>query len=190
MFEHNELILEMVELGQEVNPACPFVSCITDEWGQLLVTAVSSKHISPLYTSEQLALHLLARNYSCKPNQPLTLYSTAEITPAGVEALIHMNLYAGIQITRHVYGASREDVSRLWSPCSSITCTDMYEAFRGERPVIEFIGGVEKDACDAMFEEAGILFRDGTGPVLSSDLEEFCSIEDWMLESCYEDVCE
>ncbi len=190
MFEHNELLLEMVELGQEVNPACPFVSCITDEWGQLLVTAVAAKHISPLYTSEQLALHLLVENYSCQPDQPLTLYSTAEITPAGVEALIHMNLYTKIRISRHVYGAKGEDVSRLWSLCFSMNCTDMYEAFRGEKSDIEFIGGVEKDACHAMFEEAGILFRNGSGPVLSSDLNEFCSIEDWMLESCYKDVCQ
>lgn len=180
MQEYEELMGELIELGITANPVCPFACCIIDPCGQILVTAANAMHISPLYSAEGLAIHMLAGNYHCKPEQELTLVTNAEPETGAISAMIWAKC-CGINISRIIYGASRAGLKQIWecdfSPSSEEILAGVPEA---DRP--ELSGPIIEDDCLESFKEGKDLKDEGSTPVLSLDLEDYWMAGDWLLD--------
>lgn len=180
MQEFEELMSELIELGIIANPVSPFACCIVDPCGQILVTATNAMHISPLFSAEGLAVHMLAGNYHCKPEQKLTLVTNAEPESGALSAVLWAKC-SGINISRIIYGASRHGLKEVWSCDFSFSAEEVLARIPKEhRP--EMIGSIiEKDCIDS-FKEGKALHDDGGYPVLSLDLDEYWMAGDWLQE--------
>lgn len=182
MQEYEELMGELIELGLTANPVCPFASCIIDPCGQILVTAANAGHISPLYSAEGLALHQLALNYRCRPDQKLVLLTNAEPDHASMGALIWARCY-GINISKIVFGLSRPKLKEIWTCDYSYRAEEVLARLGSDsesKP--ELIGPILEEDCIEAFEDGKSIHDQGESPVLSRDLDEFWMAGDWMLE--------
>ena len=182
MSDFNELMGELLELGMNANPTCPFTACIIDSSGQILVTTCNAIHISPLYTAESLALHILTSEYHCTPEQPLTLVSTAEPDTSSLTALYRAR-WLGINITGLVYGAPREDIIKIWpdNPDQSLKAAlDRFPASFRESLTIH--PPVLREECSDAFGEGNELKKSGEAPVKSLDLDQYWMTGDWLVD--------
>ncbi|MGI9274295.1 MAG: hypothetical protein ACR2PT_05475 [Endozoicomonas sp.] len=182
MQEYEELISELIDLGISSNPVCPFTCCILDSSGQILVTAANAMHISPLFSAEGLALHMLAGHYRCRLEQELTLVTTAEPECGAISAM-SWGQFSGINVARIVYGASREKLDKLWECDFSPGAREMVDRLPDKivkKP--ELSGPVLEDDCMEAFDEGKKLYDAAEMPVLSMDLEDYWMAGDWLLE--------
>ncbi|WP_461536938.1 cytidine/deoxycytidylate deaminase family protein [Spongorhabdus nitratireducens] len=174
------LIGQLLNVGKELNPAWPFAACIVSADGTPLVTAANATHISPLFTAEGLAIHMLASEYSIKPGADLTLYTTAEPEALGMAALYWSIVCNNIPLNGIVYGATRED---CWGFCGqkdiALGCTDMLERFHNI-PEIDVTGPMLRERCKKVFTTARQEAAETGEPPLSLDMEDFYIIGDWM----------
>ena len=83
MGSHNisELMQELVTFAQDKNPIWPFASMIVNAQGKVLIKATDCAHISPLFHSESLAIHMLITKLKLQNLNDLTLISTCEPDP-------------------------------------------------------------------------------------------------------------
>ena len=181
MQEFEELMGELIELGISANPVSPFACCVIDPCGQILVTAANAMHISPLYSAEGLALHMLAGNYHCQPEQQLTLVTNAEPEYGAMAAIIWARCCSNISISKIIYGASTQKLSELWDCGFCLSGAKMLESIpEGLRP--ETVGPVIEDDCVESFAEGKALKDEKETPVLSLDLDDFWMAGDWLLD--------
>ena len=182
MQEYEELISELIELGISSNPVCPFTCCILDASGQVLVTAANAMHISPLFSAEGLAIHMLAGHYRCRPEQQLTLVTTAE-PECGAMSAMFWGQTSGINISRIVFGVSREQLNTLWKCDFSPGAQEMIDRLPEKTATIPQLSGPTlEDDCMEAFEEGKKLYDESEIPVLSMDLEDYWMAGDWLLE--------
>ena len=180
MQEYEELMGELIELGITANPVTPFACCIIDPCGQILVTAANAMHISPLFSAEGLALHMLAGNYHCKPEQKLTLVTNAEPDSGAMTAIVWARCN-GITISRIIFGASRAGLKQIWECDFSLSAEQMLETVAQEhRP--ELTGQVIEEDCLKSFREGKKLKEEGDTPVMSLDLDDYWMAGDWLLD--------
>ena len=182
MSDFNDLMAELLELGLTASPVRPFTACIMDASGQILVTSCNAMHISPLYSAENLALHILASEYDCRPDFPLTLVSTAEPDDGSLMAW-YWARSRGIQLTELVYGATREDIQGIWSddPCRPLqTALEQFPApFRDSLTVH---APVLREECREAFAGGAELALSGEAPVNSLDLAQYWMTGDWLMD--------
>ena len=182
MSDFNELMGELLELGMTANPASPYAACIIDGSGQILVTTCNAVHISPLYTAEALALHIIASEFDCQSNQPLTLVSTAEIDDASLQALYRARS-RGINVTELVSGASRADIKGVWECDSNRPALEVLKQFPETfRNSITLHDPVLQDDCREAFTEGKEIMKDGQAPVRSLDIDQYWMAGDWLLD--------
>ena len=189
MSDFTEFMGELLELGMNANPTCPFTACIIDGSGQILVTACNATHISPLYSAESLALHIIASEFDCSTDHPLTLVATAEMDESSLAALFRAKR-RGINITELVYGASREDLKKIWKDDPSRSLSIALESYpKPFRDSLTIHPPVLREECVDAFSEGAELKRSGEAPVKSLDLDQYWMTEDWLLDD-WEDILE
>lgn len=182
MNDFNELMGELLELGMTANPAAPYAACLVDGSGQILVTTCNAVHISPLYTAEALALHVIASEYDCRNNQPLTLVATAEMDESSLQALYRAHCQ-GINVTELVSGASRADIKSLWP---SDTNRPVHEAIKQFpetfRKHLTLHDPVLQEDCREAFAEGHAMVKDGQTPIKSLDIDQYWMTGDWLMD--------
>ena len=189
MSEYDELMGELLELGMTVNPSAPYTACIIDGSGQLLVTTCNALHISPLYTAESLALHMIASEFDCQPNQALTLIATAELDESSLQALYRAR-HKGINVTQLISGASRADIKAIWKCDTNRPVQEALKQFPKDfRNSIILHDPVLQDDCRDAFAEGGEIFRDDQTPVKSMDLDQYWMTGDWLMND-WDDLME
>ena len=187
MSDFNELMGELLELGMNANPTCPFTACILDASGQILITTCNAVHISPLYTAESLALHILTSEYHCTPDQPLTLVSTAELDTSSLMVLYRAR-WLGANITELVYGATRDDITNIWPDNPDQKISDVLARFPAEfRDSLTIHPPVLREECSDAFNEGHELRKSGEAPVKSLDLDQYWMTGDWLVDD-WEDL--
>ena len=113
----------------------------------MLVIAANAMHISPLFSAEGLALHMLASHYRCRPEQKLTLVTTAE-PECGAMSAMFWGQTSGINIARIAYGASRERLNKIWECDFSSSAQDMIDRLpRKAATIPELSGSILEDDC-------------------------------------------
>ena len=177
MDNHEFIIRELLEMGVDVTPGYPFAACFVDAADRVVVTACSACHISPIYTAEALAVHMLCTRYSARDGQALTLFTTALPEPVGLGA-IHWANVMGYNINQVVYGASRETISQIWGGDKEVACSELIGQLKSSG--IEITGPVIEDECRNVFEMGKGLIDGGECPVLSLELEDFWMAGDWL----------
>ena len=173
------LIGQLLNVGRELNPAWPFAACIVNADGAPLVTASNALHISPLFTAEGLAIHMLSLEYKVPANADLTLYTTMEPEPLGMTAIYWGIIYSGVPITNIVFGATREDGWGCWQKDIAMSCTEILERFHNI-PEIDVTGPMLRERCKKTFMTARQEAAESGDMPLSLDIEDFYIIGDWM----------
>ena len=180
MTDFNELMGELLELGVTAIPDMPYTASVLDRSGQILVTACNAVHISPLYTAESLAMHVLANEFDCRPDQPLTLIATAELDESSLQA-IYRARHHGIYITELVSGASREDIQAIWSCDPNRPLQEALKQFPDEfRNSLILHDPVLQTDCRQAFIDGHQLWADKLAPVKSWNLEQYWMTGDWL----------
>ncbi|WP_153766883.1 hypothetical protein [Endozoicomonas sp. OPT23] len=182
MQEYEELMGELVELGINANPVAPFVTTIIDPCGQILVTACNAMHISPLFSSEALAIHLLAQNFHYKADHALTMITTAEPESGAMTNILWGGCY-GLNIEKIVYGCARQGLNEIWGCGNGFSASEVIarlDSNQTSKP--ELIGPIIEAECLQSFEDGKQMFDQKVRPVLSSQLDDFWLAGDWMLE--------
>lgn len=187
MSDYTELMGELIELGVNANPAWPFTACVVDASGQILITTCNANHISPLYTAEGLALHLLASEFDCQLRHPLTMITTAEPDDLSLMAL-YWARHRGINITELVYGATRKDIRAIWEDDPSQGLDKGLQKFPFTfTESLTLSGCVLQSECREAFEEGQALFRNDDDPVRSMDIDQYWMAGDWLVDDWMDD---
>lgn len=182
MSDYTELMGELLELGIDANPAFPFTACILDSSGQILVTACNACHISPLYTAEGLALHLLASEFDCHRKQSLTLITTSEPDDLSLMAIYRARCL-GIHIDEIIYGAARADLKKIWPEDPSQGLDENLIRYPDDfRNSLTIHGRILSDECGEAFEEGKAMFDRGDDPVRSMDIDQYWMTGDWLID--------
>ena len=182
MSDFNELMGELLELGMTANPASPYTACIIDGSGQILVITCNAVHISPLYTAEALALHIISSEFDCCSGQALTLISTAEIDENSLQALYRARC-KGINITELVSGATRADIKSIWACDSNRPVLEVLKQFPETfRNSITLSDPVLQDDCRKAFAEGREILKDGLAPVKSLNIGDYWMTGDRLLD--------
>ena len=182
MQEYEELMGELIELAISANPVAPFASCIIDPCGQILVTAANACHISPVFTAEGLALHMLTENFHLNSNHKLTMLCTAEPDFGSMAALLYAKCY-GVNVSKIVFGLSRPKLKEIWSCDISYRAEEIIARLGDDctsKP--ELIGPLLENESYQAFEDGKTQHDQHEAPALSKDIDEFWLPGDWMLE--------
>ncbi|OED50077.1 hypothetical protein ACH42_01475 [Endozoicomonas sp. (ex Bugula neritina AB1)] len=182
MSNFKELMGELLELGMTANPASPYAACLIDGSGQILVTTCNAVHISPLYTAEALAIHIIASEFDCHSDQPLTLVATAEIDESSLQALYRARR-RGINVSELVSGASRADIKSIWTSDTNRPAQETLKQFPvAFRNSITLHDPVLQDDCREAFTEGRAVLDDGQVPIKSLNIDEYWMLGDWQLD--------
>ena len=181
MQEYEELMGELVELGINANPVAPFVTTIIDPCGQILLTACNAMHISPVFSSEGLAIHLLAQNFHYKPDHALTMITTAEPESGAMSNILWGHCY-GLNIEKIVYGCARKGLNEIWGCSNGFSASEVIDRLDSKNGKPQLIGPVIEAECLQAFEDGKQMLDQKTRPVLSSKLDDFWLPGDWMLD--------
>ena len=189
MPDFEELMGELLELGINANPTCPFTACILDSSGQILVTTCNAIHISPIYTAENLALHVIASEYDCTPEYPLTLISTSEPDDSSLMSIFWAR-HQGIHIAEVVFGATRDDIKGVWPDDPNRPISAALENFPSHfRGSLKIHAEILRDECRDAFAEGGELKKSGHAPVKSLELDQYWMTGDWLVDD-WDDLLE
>ncbi|MDB2384356.1 hypothetical protein N9V90_00710 [Endozoicomonas sp.] len=173
---------ELIEMGISTNPLHPFTACIIDPCKQILITSCNATHISPLYTAEALALHMLATHYHCGPEQPLTLISNCEPDNGSLLAIYRASLQ-GIIIKEVVYGATRDDIKTVWPSDPNLPTAEYIKHFPADfAKNLSLKEPVLQAECREIFQEGAAMQAQGEFAVLSKDLDQFWMSGDWLMD--------
>ncbi|WP_263079444.1 hypothetical protein [Endozoicomonas sp. Mp262] len=182
MVDHTEIMGELIEMGINTNPVLPFTACILDPCKQILVTSCNAMHISPLYSAEGLALHMLAGNFHSDDNQHLTLITTCEPDNGSLLAIYWASLQ-GIRISEIVYGATRDDIKASWPDDPGLPFSDYLGHFPAAfRNSLKLTGPILQPECREIFQEGHDMEKQGSYPVLSMDIDQFWMPGDWLMD--------
>ena len=188
MSDYTELMGELLELGINANLALPFTACILDSSGQILVTACNACHISPLYTAEGLALHLLASEFDCHKKQPLTLITTSEPDDLSLMAIFWARCQ-GIHIDEIIYGVSRASLKKIWTQDPSQGLDENLKRYPDDfRNSLSIHGQILADECYEAFEEGKAMFDRGDDPIRSMDIDQYWMTGDWLIDDWEEEI--
>ena len=150
----NDLTSHMQSLmiyAKQKNPVCPFASMILNQQGDVIIKAANASHISPLFQSEPLAIHMLLTKQVHTYAGPLTLISTGEPDPLSQSVIYWANAIHDLEITTIYYGANSEFLNTLLGMGIQIPAREIIE--RSSMCKISLIPLLEK-ACITMFQEA------------------------------------
>ena len=182
MLDYQELMGELLELGVTANPVHPYTACIVDSTGQALVTACNAVHISPLFNAESLAIHILSQEFRCKPDQPLTLISTAEIDHSSLFA-VYLAWWQDIHITQLISGCSRTDLDTIWPDFTGQPLVDALELYPSVfKESLTIQSNVLQEDCREVFADGYALEQEGKTPVLSKQLDQYWTAGDWLMD--------
>lgn len=188
MSDYTELMGELLELGVNANPASPYTACILDASGQILITACNACHISPLYSAEGLALHLLASEFDCQQKQPLIMITTVEPDDLSLMAIYRAHCQ-GTHIDEITYGASRAVLKKLWPSDPSQGLAESLKHFPDEFSTgLNIHGQVLADECLEAFKEGKDMFDRGDDPVRSMDIDQYWMAGDWLIDDWEENL--
>ncbi len=188
MSDYTELMGELLEIGVNANPAFPFTTCILDSSGQILVTACNACHISPLYTAEGLAMHLLSSEFDCHQKQSLTLITISEPDDLSLMAIFWARC-RGIHINEIIYGVSRADLKKIWTEDPSQSLDENLKRYPDDfRKSLAIHGQILAKECCEAFEEGKAMFDRGDDPVRSMDIDQYWMTGDWLIDDWEEEI--
>ena len=188
MNDFTELMGELLEIGMTANPTTPYTACIIDHSGQILVTACNATHISPLYTAESLALHVITSEYDCQLEQQLTLIATAEMDDSSLNAIFRARRH-GVNITQLVYGATRQNIKAIWNNDPNRPIMESMKQYPADfRNSISINAPVLQEDCQEAFAEAQKIIEEGQVPVKSLDLDQYWMAGNWLMDEWDDEV--
>lgn len=164
------LINELNFYANKTNPIWPFGAFIINERGDIIIKAADCAHISPLYHSESLAIHMLVQS-GYKKQGNLTLITNVEPDVLSQSTIYWANLVHQLAIQTVVYGATLADIQEIWPFGIKITAQEIID--KSINSDIKLVGPRCRQECNNLFLNAKMIpARD----ILSNNVEDFFEV--------------